>query len=87
MLGHEVLKVLRRVLPFFVLFQQVVEIVEHVVDALTVLVGRVLQRLLHPGETLIEHLATQQILDLLILLAGLRGPPVVFGEFLDGLGR
>ena len=58
-LGHEVLEILLRVFTFGVLVKQIVEIVEHVVDTLTVLVGRVLQRLLHPGETLVEHLAAE----------------------------
>ncbi len=72
MLVHEVLEVLLGVLTARVLVQQVVQVVEHVVDALPVLVGGVLQRLLHPGEALVEHLATHEVLDLLVLLPGLR---------------
>ena len=66
---------------------QVVEVVEHVVDALTILVGGVLQRLFHAGEPLVEHLAAEQILDLVVLLAALGAAPLVVGQFLDGLGR
>ena len=69
------------------LVQQVVQVVEHLVDALAVLVGGVLQRLLHPGEPLVEHLAAEQILDLLVLFARLLAAPVVVGQFLHGLGR
>ena len=69
------------------LVQQVVEVVQHLVDALAVLVGGALQRLLHAGEALVEHLAAQQILDLLVLFAGLRAAPVVVRQLLDGLGR
>ena len=71
-LVHEVIEVLLGVLAAGVLVQQIIQIVEHFVDALTVLVGGVLQRLLHPGETLVEHLAAEQILDLLVLFARLR---------------
>ncbi len=85
-LVHEVLEVLLRVLPIRVLVQQVVQVVEHVVDALTVLVGGILQRLLHAREALIEHLATHQVLDLLVLLLRLLGAPLVLGEFLHRLG-
>ena len=60
---------------------------EHVVDALTVLVGGAFQRLLHAGEALVEHLTTEQILDLLVLLSRLVAAPVVFGKLLHGLGR
>ena len=87
MLVHEVRRILLGVLAASVLVQQVVEVVEHLVDALTVLVGGVLQRLLHAGEPLIEHLAAEQILDLLVLFARLTAAPVVVGQFLHGLGR
>ena len=76
-----------RVLAPGVLVQQVVEVVEHLVDALTVLVGGVLQRLLHAGEALVEHLPAEQILDLLVLFARLLAAPVVVGQLLHGLGR
>lgn len=66
--AHEIVEVLRAVLAARVLVQQVVQVVEHLVDRLPVLVGRVLQRLLHAGEPLIEHLPAEQILDLLVLL-------------------
>ena len=44
---------------------------EHLVDRGAVLVGGVLERLLHAGEALVEHLAAEQVLDLLVVLAGL----------------
>ena len=75
------------VLAAGVLVQQVVEVVQHLVDALAVLVGGALKRLLHAGESLVEHLAAEQILDLLVLFARLRAAPVVVGQLLDGLGR
>ena len=84
---HEVVEVLLGVLATGVLVQQVIQIVEHVVDALTVLVGGVLQRLLHPGEALVEHLAAEQILDLVVLLARLVAAPLVVGQLLHCLGR
>ena len=87
MLLHEVIKILLRVLAARMLVQQVIKVVEHLVDALTVLVRRVLQCLLHPGEALIEHLPAEQILDLLVLFARLLAAPVVVRQLLHGLGR
>ena len=69
------------------LVEQPVEIVQHLVDALAILIGGTLKRLLHAGKTLVQHLAAEQILDLLILFAGLRAAPVVVGQLLHGLGR
>ena len=75
------------VLTASVLVQQVVQVVEHFVDALTVLIGGAFERLLHAGEALIEHLAPEQILDLLVFFPRLAAAPVVVGEFLHGFGR
>ena len=86
-LVHEVIEVLLGVLTAGMLVQQVIQIVEHLVDALAILVGGVLQRLLHPGEPLVEHLAAEQILDLLVLFPRLGTAPVVVGQLLHGLGR
>ena len=86
MLVHEVLKILLGVLSAGMLVQQAVEVIEHLGDALAVFVGGAFQRLLHAGETLVEHLAAQQILDLLVLLAGLAAAPVVVGQLLHRLG-
>ncbi len=69
------------------LVQQLVEVVQHVVDALAVLVGSSFERLLHAGEALVEHLPAEQILDLLVLLACLVAAPAVVGEFLHRFGR
>ena len=77
MLVHELGEVLVGVRPRRVLLQQVVEVGEHLRDGGPVLLGRALERLLHPGEALVEQLATEQVLDLLVGLAGLRGLPVV----------
>ena len=86
-LGHELLEVLLGVLTAGVLVEQVVEVLEHLRDALPVLVGGPFERLLHPGEALVEHLAAEQVADLLVILPGLRAAPVVVGEFLHGLRR
>ena len=62
-----------RVLPEAMPLEHPVEVVEHLVDACTVLVGGVLERLLHAGEALVEHLPAEQVLDLLVVGARLRG--------------
>ncbi|CNN66487.1 Uncharacterised protein [Mycobacterium tuberculosis] len=59
MLVHEVFEVLLGVLAAIVLVQQVVQVVEHLGDALPVLIGGALKRLLHAGEALVEHLAAE----------------------------
>ena len=69
------------------LVQQLVEIVEHLGDTLTVLVGCAFQRLLHAGEALVEHLPAEQVFDLLVLFSRLVAAPVVFGQLLNGFGR
>ena len=86
MLVHEVFEVLLRVLTAGVLVQQLVQVIEHLVDALAILVGGPLQRLLHAREALVEHLTAEQILDLLVLFAGLGAAPVVVGQLLHRLG-
>ena len=86
-LGHEIVEVPLGVLAAGMLVQQVIEVVKHVGDALAVLVGGAFQRLLHAGEPLVEHLPAQQILDLLVLFAGLAAAPVVVGQLLHRLGR
>jgi hypothetical protein len=53
-------------------------------DVGTVVVVGVLERLLHAGEALVEHLPTEQVLDLLVLLAGRGARPVVPGQFGHG---
>ncbi len=77
---HEGVEVLGGVLPACVLLQQPVEVLEHLVDGLPVGLGGVLQRLLHPGEALVEDLAAEQVLDLLERLARLTRLPVVVAE-------
>ena len=63
MLVHELRELLGGVLAAGVGLEQVVEVLEHVVDALAVLVRGPLQRLLHAGEPLVEQLAAEQVLD------------------------
>ena len=57
--GHEVLEILVAILAAGVLVEKFVEVVKHLVDGLAVFVGRILQRLLHPGEPLVEHLPAE----------------------------
>ena len=77
MLVHEVAEVLPGVLTPGVLLQQLVEVAQHLVDRDTVLLGGTLQRLLHAGEALVEDLAAEEVLDLLVGLARLAALPVV----------
>ncbi len=76
-LGHELVELRGGVLPGGVVREQLVEVVEHLADPLDVLRRRVLHRLLHAGEALVEHLPAEQVADLLVRLAGLAGLPVV----------
>ena len=54
-------EVLVGVLAGRVLLEQVVEVGEHLLDGGTVLVGRTLQGLLHPGEALVEQLSAKGV--------------------------
>ena len=82
-LVHEVTELLVRDAAGGVLLQQVVEVGEHLLDGLPVLLGGALERLLHAGEALVEELAAEQVLDLLVGLARLRGLPVVRRQLAD----
>ena len=84
-LAHELREVILGVLAPIVLGKKLVEVFQHLADGLTILIRRPFERLLHPREPLIEHLASEQILDLLVVLAPFRGPPVVVRQLLDGL--
>jgi hypothetical protein len=89
-LTHELVELLLRVPPLRVVGEQVVEVVEHLPDALDVLRGGVLHRLLHPGEALVEHLPAEQVADLLVGLPGVAGLPVVgvqLAHRAPGVGR
>jgi len=86
-LRHERVELLLRVRAGPVRLEQVVEVAHHLADRGTVLVRRVLERLLHAREALVEHLAAEQVLDLLVLLPGRRALPVVVVELLDGRRR
>ena len=83
MLVHEVGEVLLGVVTARVLLQEVVEVAEHLVDRGPVLVGGPLERLLHAGEALVEELAAEEVLDLLVGLAGLSALPVVRRQLTD----
>ncbi len=83
MFAHEVVEVLLGVLPQPVLLEQLVEVAQHLVDRGPVLVGGALERLLHAGEALVEHLASEQVLDLLVGLARLAALPVVRRQLAD----
>ena len=72
---HEVVELLLGVLAAATGLQQPVEVRQHLRHRGPVLVGRVLQRLLHAGEPLVEHLPAQQVLDLLELRARLGAVP------------
>ena len=82
-LVHEVTELLVRDALAGVLLQQVVEVGEHLLDGLPVLLGGALERLLHAGEALVEELAAEQVLDRLVGLARLRGLPVVRRQLAD----
>ena len=82
-LGHEALERLVGVLPAGVRLEQVVEVGQHPLDPLPVGIGGVLQRLLHPREALVEEFATEQVLDPLVILAGLRRAPRVVRQRRD----
>ena len=84
MLVHELVEVGLGVLAPLVLLEQLVQVVEHLVDRLAVLVGGALERLLHAGEPLVEQLAAEQVLDPLVVLARLAGLPVVVGQLAHG---
>lgn len=60
--------------------EQFVQVGEHVVDRGPVGVGGVLERLLHPGEPLVEHLAPEQVLDPPVGRGRLRTLPPVVAE-------
>jgi hypothetical protein len=86
-LGHELVEVLLGVLTPAPLLEQLVEVAQHLVDRRAVLVGGVLECLLHAGEPLVQQLAAEQVLDLLVGLAGLAALPVVRRQLADGCGH
>ncbi len=83
-LRHERVELLLRVRAAAVVLEQLVEVPHHVRDGGAVVVRGVLERLLHAGEALVEDLAAEQVLDLLVLLSGGRTRPVVAAQFLHG---
>jgi hypothetical protein len=83
-LVHELAELLLGVLAPVVRVDEPGEVGDHVLDRREVLLGRVLQRLLHRGERAVEHLPAQQVLDLLVGLPRLARSPVVVLERADG---
>ena len=84
---HELAELLSRVVATGVRREQVAEVAQHLLDPLAVLRRGVLEGLLHAGEALVEQLAPEEVLDLLVLLAGVRAAPLVVGELHDGRRR
>jgi hypothetical protein len=84
---HEALEVRLGVLAAGVGGQHLVQVAEHVLDPLHRLRVGVLHGLLHAAELAVEHLAAEQVLELLEGPAGGGRPPVVVGQLPDGLRR
>jgi hypothetical protein len=83
---HELLELPLGVLPPGVGLQHGVEVGDHVPDALQLLRAGAGQGVAHPLELGVEHLAAEQVADLLVGGGGLgRAPPVV-GQLADGPG-
>ena len=90
-LGHELVEVLLRVLAPRVLVEQLVEVAQHVLEPLVrrLLLGarrarlHPLQRIPHPAEALIEHVAAQPVENVAVDPLGLRRRPAVLGQLLD----
>ena len=80
-LCHELVELFLAVLPFRMRLEQLVQVVEHRRDRGAVVVGGVLEGVLHPRKPLVEHLASEQVLDLLEVGPGLGALPVVAAEF------
>ncbi|CAB4712892.1 unannotated protein [freshwater metagenome] len=85
-LVHELVELLGGVLTASVGVEERVEVLQHLVDRRAVLVGGALERLLHAGEALVEHLAPKQVLDLLVVLPRLAALPVVRRQLAHGGG-
>ena len=63
-LRHEVVELLLAVLAALAGVEQAVEVGQHLAQGGPVGVARVLQRLLHAGEALVEHLTAQEVVEL-----------------------
>jgi hypothetical protein len=79
-LAHELVEARLRVLAAGVRVEQLVERPEHVLDPLHLLRAGVGERVAHAAELGVEHLAPQQVADLLVGLRGLGRAPLVVGE-------
>ncbi len=84
---HELVEIGLGVLSARVGGQHLVQVAEHVLDPLHGLRIGVLQCLPHAAELAVEHLAAQQLPELLEGLAGRLRAPVVVGQPPDRLGR
>ena len=80
----EVAELLGGVVAAGVCGEEVAQVAQHLLDPLPVLRGRVLEGLLHPREALVEQLAPEQVLDLLVGLPGIAAAPRVVGQLGDG---
>ncbi len=83
-LAHEVVEVLLGVLAAGVGVEHLAQVGHHVLDPLHGRRVGVLQGLLHALELAVEHLAAQQVAQLLELLPGLLRAPVVLRQLADG---
>ena len=84
---HEAIEIGLGVLAACVRGQHLVQVGEHVLDPLHRLRIGIAHDLPHAAELAVEHLAAQQLPELLEGLAGGGRPPVVVGQLPDGLGR
>ena len=86
MLVHELAELLVGVLAAVVRVDECGQVGDHVLDRLQVLPAERSRGGLHRGERAVEHLAAQQILDLLVVLPGLGRAPRVVLRRPDGAG-
>ena len=79
-LAHEVVELLLRVFTPRVSVEHVVERVHHLPDPRKIRWSGRLHGVAQSGELGVQHLAAQQVLDLLVLLPRLRRTPLVVGQ-------
>ena len=86
-LCHELVEVLLGGHAGAVLAQKYVQVAQHLGHRGAVLVGGPLECILHAGEALVQKFAADEVLDLLILLAGVVRSPVVLVQLGHRGGR